>query len=112
MKKDASPIVIKRTQIFNLICQCLEALNQERAAEDQIEISKDTLLLADDSSLDSLAFVVFSTDLEERLAALTGNDLTLVATAISSGQNYFRSVDTLTDYIETLLQKPKGCQSP
>ena len=97
--------MVKREQIFDLICGCLEALNQERAPEDQIEISKDTLLLADDSTLDSLAFVAFSTDLEDRLTTLTGEDFTLVAIALSSGQNHFHSVETLTDYIELLLRK-------
>lgn len=96
--------MVKREQIRDLICGCLEALNRERAPEKQIEISKDTLLLADDSSLDSLAFVAFSTDLEDRLASWTGKDFTLVATALSSDQNHFHSVETLTDYVERLLQ--------
>jgi acyl carrier protein len=92
-----------RNQITKLIFECLEALNLERAPNEQIQISEKTALLSDNSTLDSLAFVSFSTDLEDRLLELTGKDLMLATAALSATDQPFRSVAALADFITTKL---------
>ena len=57
---------LKRTEILDLIEQCLTALNAERPDDDPIPIGEGTPLLGGESQLDSLAFVAFVADLEER----------------------------------------------
>ncbi len=87
-----------------LIRQCLESLNREREAEDQIAISESTPLLAEGSALDSLAFLSFSSDLEERLRALTGKNVALIARALASEDEPFRNVEALERFIVSLYR--------
>ncbi len=90
---------LKRTDAFDLIQQCLIALNAERAEDEQIAIGEDTPLLGGESRLDSLAFVAFVADLEERLYNATGQDIVLVGELDPDGDHPFRTVSTLTDRI-------------
>ena len=90
---------LKRTDVFDLIQQCLIALNAERAEDEQIAISEDTPLLGGESQLDSLAFVALVSDLEERLYKATGQDIVLAGELDPDGGHPFRTVSTLTDRI-------------
>jgi len=90
---------MQRERIVNIIFACLDTLNQERESHEQIKLSEDTELLSDNSDLDSLAFVSFSTDLEERLYTIESIDLMLAGSALNVENNPFRSVRTLADYI-------------
>jgi acyl carrier protein len=92
-------MALKRTEVSDLIQQCLIALNAERAEDEQIAIGEDTPLLGGESQLDSLSFVALVGDLEERLYDATGQDIVLVGELDSSGDQPFRSVSTLTDRI-------------
>jgi acyl carrier protein len=85
-------MALKRTEVSDLIQQCLIALNAERAEDEQIA-------LGGESQLDSLSFVALVGDLEERLYDATGQDIVLVGELDSSGDQPFRSVSTLTDRI-------------
>lgn len=96
---------MNRQQVADLIRQCLESLNRERPADDRIAISDETLLLYDDSQLDSLQFVAFITDLEGRLAAATGRTVPLIANALTSDEHPFRDVGMLTQYVVKLVAK-------
>jgi len=90
---------LKRTEILDLIEQCLTALNAERPDDDPIPIGEGTLLLGGESQLDSLDFVAFVADLEERLQALTGRDFVLVGELDASENQVFRKVSALADRI-------------
>lgn len=87
---------------MRLVQQCLESLNRERSPEERIPISEDTPLLGEGSALDSLAFVSFSSDLEDRLRSLTGRNLMLISRALSSEEEPFRSAGVLADFIVSL----------
>jgi acyl carrier protein len=97
---------LKRTNVFDLIQQCLEGLNAERPEDDQIPIGEDTPLLGGESQLDSLAFVAFVADLEERLLASTGRDFVLVGEFDASESHPFRDVSALTDRIVEISAGP------
>ena len=90
---------LKRTEILDLIEQCLTALNAERPDAERIPIGEGTLLLGGESQLDSLDFVAFVADLEERLQASTGRDFVLVGELDGSESQAFRKVSTLADRI-------------
>jgi hypothetical protein len=97
---------LKRTNVLDLIRQCLEGLNAERSGEDQIPIGEDTPLLGGESQLDSLAFVAFVADLEERLMDSTGRDFVLVGELDASESHPFRNVSTLADRIIEMAAEP------
>lgn len=92
-----------RANIVDLIRSCLDSINRERPAGQQVEIDEHTLLLGEDSPFDSLEFVSFSTDLESRLAKSTGRDFALVAAALSAEDHPFEDVGRLADHIERRL---------
>jgi acyl carrier protein len=90
---------LKRGDVLDSIRQSLAALNAERDSAEQIPIREDTPLLGGESQLDSLAFVAFVADLEERLYADTGSEIVLVGELDSTEGHPFRSVAALADRI-------------
>ena len=95
-----------RDEIRLLVFDCLASLNAEREADAQIPVDDSTELLSERSRLDSLGFVSFSADLEDRLAARTGRSLMLASSALDGSENPFRSVRTLIAHIEAELGRP------
>jgi hypothetical protein len=90
---------LKRNDVLALIEQCLAQLNAERDGEDPIAIGENTPLLGGESQLDSLDFVAFVSDLEERLQETTGGDFVLVGNLEASEQHAFRDVSSLAERI-------------
>jgi acyl carrier protein len=90
---------LKRTDVLELIEQCLAGLNAERDDDDQIPIGEDTPLLGGASQLDSLAFVAFVADLEDQLHASTDRDIVLVGELDATENHPFRNVSALADRI-------------
>ena len=88
-----------RAHVVELIQKTLEALNSERAADEQIEVGEDTPLLGGDSQLDSLAFVAFIADLEDRLMASADREYVLVGELDAAESHPFRTVATLAEHI-------------
>ena len=78
-------MILSRSDALLAIRDSLATVNSERPAEDQIPVSDETALLGRDAALDSLAFVTFVADLEERLLGATGRDFVLVGEAVASG---------------------------
>jgi len=90
---------LKRGTVLESIRRSLTALNAERDPGDQIPIAEDTPLLGGESQLDSLAFVAFVADLEERLYADTGREIVLVGELDATESQPFRNVAALADRI-------------
>ena len=90
---------LDRPQVVCLIRASLEQLNSERTAEEQIDVGDDTPLLTTDSQLDSLAFISFVADLEDRLYASTEQDFVLVGELDASEGHPFKTVSTLANHI-------------
>jgi len=97
---------LKRTGVLALIRECLEELNAERDPDEQIRIGEDTPLLGGDTQLDSLAFVSFVADLEDRLHASTGRDFVLVGELDAAEDQPFRNVSALADRIVEMAAEP------
>jgi len=88
-----------------VIFDALAALNAERAADDQIEISAQTLLFGTGSRLDSLQLVSLITDVEVALNTTYGLELSLADDrALERAESPYTSVATLRDYVLELTQ--------
>jgi len=97
---------LKRTDVLALIKECLVELNAERDDDDPIAIGEETPLLGGGSQLDSLNFVAFVADLEDRLHAATGRDIVLVGELDATEGHPFRNVSALADRIIEMFADP------
>jgi hypothetical protein len=99
-------MAISRSEALAAIHSSVETINAERPPTEQIPVSDDTALLGRGSQLDSMAFVAFVADLEERLRRATGQELVLVSELISSDAHKpFRSISALADHIIVMAQR-------
>lgn len=94
-------------QIFELICESLKSLQRSAVIPDSMDITAKAVILGIGSELDSLGFVSFISDLEERLSVATGEEIYLVLNDIHefNGDNPCLDIDTLTRFIVNLTQK-------
>lgn len=97
-------------QALNLIQESLESLRNAGIISESIIISADTVILGSGSELDSLGFVTFISDLEERLCDVTNEDIYLVLDDIGDFNinNPFLSAGTIAKYIATLAPNIAG----
>ena len=97
---------MERKQILNLVLTCINETNEERPKEDQIIIDENMLLLAEGSSLDSLAIVSIIVDIENALSKELGKPLLLTDNdAMSQESSPFLNVSTLVNYIDSIQKK-------
>lgn len=97
--------MLTKDELARLIRDCLDSINLERPEGEKIEISEETVLLDEQSELDSLEFVAFITDLERRLANRTGVELALAADALADASHPFKSVRSLTEHLAVRLAR-------
>jgi hypothetical protein len=74
--------VTDKDQILGLLRESVQSLRRSGIIEVEMEVEADTVLLGTGSSLDSMGFVTFVTDVEERLNRATGKDLYIVLTEL------------------------------
>ena len=92
--------------ITNLIITSLNELNEELNDPSLENISNQTKLFGSDGALDSLALVSFIIDLEEKISNDFGKDIVIAdEKAMSQRTSPFNTVNSLTEYIEQLLQE-------
>ncbi|MCV2360822.1 hypothetical protein LNV08_17755 [Paucibacter sp. TC2R-5] len=90
--------------VLELIYQALRALNEERAADEQIEIGTSTSLFGEGSELDSLSLVSVIVDLETLVSDKFGRTISLTDDkAMSRDPVPFSDVTSLQAYILELL---------
>lgn len=63
------------SKAFELIQETLDSLVRSGVIQEQIKVTPETILLGSASPLDSLGFVTFATELEERVVEETGEDV-------------------------------------
>jgi hypothetical protein len=73
---------MEKDQILALLLESVRSLRRSGIIEVDMEVEADTVLLGTGSSLDSMGFVTFVTDVEERLNRATGKDLYIVLTEL------------------------------
>jgi len=93
-------------KIEQIIINLLIELNEELGNKDLNNPTKDTKLYGIDGVLDSLALVLFITDLEERISDEFDKDIILAdEKAMSQRISPFRNVEALTIYIQKLIKE-------
>lgn len=94
-----------KTKIENIIFQALQNLAEELENENLKSPNIHTNIYGVDGNLDSLALVSFITDLEEMIEQNFDKNITLAdEKAMSSKNSPFKNVESLSQYINTLLQ--------
>ena len=73
---------MRKDEILALLLESVRSLRRSGIIEVDMEVEADTVLLGTGSSLDSMGFVTFVTDVEERLNRATGKDLYIVLTEL------------------------------
>ena len=93
-------------KIEKIIVEVLVELNEELENENLNNPTSETKLYGGSGVLDSLALVSLITDLEERISDEFEKDIILAdEKAMSQRTSPFRSVETLTNYIQKLLEE-------
>ena len=95
-----------REKALQLMQDSLDSLQRSGVTKERIDVSPDTVILGSRSSLDSLGFVTFISDLEERVSLESGKEHYLVLGDIHSlnTDQTFLSAAILAEYIERITQ--------
>ncbi len=100
-----------KDRVLQLIKEVFDSLGEEKLLDEAVIVNSDTFLLGNNSPLDSVGFVTFITDLEERLIQETNNDeIYLVLDKIDdfNTNNHVLSVDMLARHIVKLIEEENG----
>ncbi len=93
-------------KIEKIILEALKELSEELENESLNNPTSETKLYGGSGVLDSLALVSLITDLEDRISDEFEKDIILAdEKAMSQRTSPFRSVETLTNYIQKLLEE-------
>jgi len=93
-----------KQKIFQLIFIAIDELNEQRGTEDQISKTVDTVILGQDSMIDSLGLVNLIVSLEQSVNDEMDIEITLAdERAMMMESSPFRSVRTLADFIENMI---------
>jgi acyl carrier protein len=95
--------MMERAQILSLVIDAASELNQSLASPIALSEGESAVLYGHQGVLDSLELVNFILLVEERILDATGAPITLAEDrAMSQFRSPFRSVGSVTDYIQTL----------
>lgn len=90
-----------------IVMAALETINEERDADDKLDVTPSTRLFGADAELDSLALVSVIVDVEEAVSQAAGRTVQLTDDrAMSQDVSPFTDVQTLTTYVVKLLSEP------
>lgn len=92
---------------IQIIQEILDDLAKSGMIPEKIAVEKNTVILGKGSPLDSITFVSFITDLEERLCRKTGKDCCFVIDEIGNFDinNPYLSVEAIANYMVSLADK-------
>jgi hypothetical protein len=92
---------MSRDAIVELLMAVLQEMLESLPDADTPTVSTETALIGDDSPFESIHFVQFLLECEERLTDLLGEDVILTdERAMSEKSSPFRSVNTLAEFVE------------
>ena len=98
--------IMTKTQAVEIIQNSFSSLHRSGILEKNVLVTEETVILGVGSPLDSIAFVTFITDIEDRLNDTTGKEVYLVLSEIHehNGSNQNLTVGTLVNYIVNLTK--------
>ena len=93
---------MEREQALRIVYETIDVVNQQLPASRRLPKGPDTVIVGVTGSLDSLGIVNFIVTLEEKAGELLGTPIQLLDdTLLVEGDGPFRTVATLTSYLET-----------
>jgi acyl carrier protein len=94
-----------KENILEVIYKAVDKINETQPHDEKLEKSVDTILFGGGSKLDSLAFINFIVEVEQRISEKFDSVISLANdTAIAQTNSPFRSLGSLADYINSLLK--------
>ena len=96
---------MEQNRIQQIIFDALEATNQVREENNQIEMSSDAKLYGRDGQLESMELVALLIDIEEALQDEGFNISLSDERAMSQSKSPFRDVPSLVSYISSVIQE-------
>jgi len=93
--------------IMALMQEAVDSLYRAELVEEAIKLNKGTVLLGDNSALDSMGFVTFITEIEERVEDKTGIEFVVVIDKLHefNEENSNLSIGSLILFIESEIGK-------
>jgi len=94
-------------EAIQIIQETLDSLTNSGMISEKITVDQSTVILGKGSPLDSITFVTFITDLEERLSEKTAKDCYFVIDEIGAFDinNPYLSVEAVANYMVNLAGK-------
>jgi len=98
--------MINKHRVLEVLFDAVDSVNELLDEDKQIAKSFDTVLIGDDSQLDSLGLINFILAVEEKVAD-EFNEIVVLAdeTLFDLPERPFRSIDALADYITNELRR-------
>ena len=94
--------------INEIIKEAIEELNTQLDSDEKVVFSPETRFIGGEACIDSMSFVTFISIIEELVEDKLGTHIQLVnEKAFSQRNSPFYSIETLSAYIEQLLQEVK-----
>lgn len=91
---------------LQLIFDTIDEMNLDLEPSEKIEKKEDTVIFGIDSALDSIGLVNFITIIEQKIEEETGRFITIAdERAMSMKNSPFKTVGTLKEYIELLINE-------
>ena len=100
----------KREKIIQVIYSVMdEEINSLSSRKEPLKKSEDTVLFGGSDGLDSLELISLFVGVEEKIGNAFNTEIALAdESAMSEENSPYRTVQTLTDYIITLLEADSG----
>lgn len=93
-------------EIRALIAKAIEEINEQLEDENKVVLNDETRFIGKNACLDSISFVTFISILEELIEENLNKNVQLVnEKAFSEKNSPFYSVESLSNYIETLISE-------
>lgn len=92
---------MESTKALQLMQESFDSMQRSGMMDEKVTVDSNTVILGAGSFLDSLGFVTFISDLEERVSEATGQEQYLVLTEIHdfNADQAFLSAGTLAEYV-------------
>lgn len=95
-----------REQALSVMREVFNSMKTSGIFDENSNLDSDTVILGVGSNFDSLGFVTFISDLEERVSDLVENEIYLILTDIHefNADHAYLSAGTLAQYIEKITE--------
>ena len=98
--------MISNENTYKLINECVDSLVRSGSIDPIKNFSRETVILGSGSELDSISFVTFITEVEDRIQSETGEEFYLVLNEIDAFNinNPNLTIGNLSDYISATIK--------